>query len=67
MTSDGLTNLDRTFTRAGAFKLNENSYMVNNQGNYLQGYEINSDGTLRQSASMPPSLFRFRIGQVNPR
>jgi flagellar hook protein FlgE len=45
VTSDGLTNLDRTYTRAGAFKLNENSYMVNNQGSYLQGYEINSDGT----------------------
>lgn len=45
VTSDGLTNLDRTYTRAGAFKLNENSYMVNNQGHYLQGYEINLDGT----------------------
>ncbi|MGY3895420.1 flagellar hook protein FlgE [Aeromonas enterica] len=45
VTSDGLTNLDRTYTRAGAFKLNESSYMVNNQGNYLQGYEVNSDGT----------------------
>ena len=45
VTSDGLTNLDRTYTRAGAFKLNENSYMVNNQGSYLQGYEINADGT----------------------
>ncbi|MGX9079458.1 flagellar hook-basal body complex protein, partial [Klebsiella pneumoniae] len=45
VTSDGLTNLDRTYTRAGAFKLNENSYMVNNQGHYLQGYEINTDGT----------------------
>ncbi|UBH29406.1 flagellar hook protein FlgE [Aeromonas enteropelogenes] len=45
VTSDGLTNLDRTYTRAGAFKLNENSYMVNNQGHYLQGYEINDDGT----------------------
>lgn len=45
VTSDGLTNLDRTYTRAGAFKLNENSYMVNNQGHYLQGYEINTDGS----------------------
>ncbi len=45
VSSDGLTNLERTFNRAGAFKLNENSYMVNNQGNYLQGYEINTDGT----------------------
>lgn len=45
VTSDGLTNLDRTYTRAGAFKLNENSYMVSNSGGYLQGYEINADGT----------------------
>ncbi|MFM5841558.1 flagellar hook protein FlgE [Aeromonas sanarellii] len=45
VTSDGLSNLDRTYTRAGAFKLNENSYMVSNSGGYLQGYEINADGT----------------------
>ena len=45
VTSDGQTNLDRTYTRAGAFKLNESSYMVSNSGGYLQGYEINSDGT----------------------
>ena len=45
VTSDGLTNLDRSYTRSGAFKLNENSYMVSNSGGYLQGYEINSDGT----------------------
>ena len=37
VTSDGLTNLDRTYTRAGAFKLNESSYMVSNSGGYLQG------------------------------
>ncbi|WP_139697776.1 flagellar hook-basal body complex protein, partial [Aeromonas salmonicida] len=43
--SDGKDNLDRTFTRAGAFKLDANSYIVNNQGNFLQGYEINDDGT----------------------
>lgn len=45
VTSDGLANLDRTYTRAGAFKLNESSYMVSNSGGYLQGYEINADGT----------------------
>ncbi|WDV29677.1 flagellar hook protein FlgE [Aeromonas caviae] len=45
VTSDSLTNLDRTYTRSGAFKLNESSYMVSNSGGYLQGYEINSDGT----------------------
>ncbi|MEG0007238.1 MAG: flagellar hook protein FlgE [Aeromonas sp.] len=45
VTSDGMSSLDRTYTRSGAFKLNENSYMVSNSGGYLQGYEINSDGT----------------------
>ena len=45
VTSDGLTNLDRSYTRSGAFKLNESSYMVSNSGGYLQGYEINADGT----------------------
>ncbi|USV58877.1 flagellar hook protein FlgE [Aeromonas encheleia] len=45
VTSDGMTSLDRTYTRSGAFKLNENSYMVSNSGGYLQGYETNADGT----------------------
>lgn len=45
VTSDGVSALDRSYTRAGAFKLNENSYMVNNSGGFLQGYEINADGT----------------------
>ncbi|MGS3183865.1 flagellar hook protein FlgE [Aeromonas taiwanensis] len=45
VTSDDLSSLDRAYTRSGAFKLNENSYMVSNSGGYLQGYEINADGT----------------------
>ncbi|MGY3931316.1 flagellar hook protein FlgE [Aeromonas encheleia] len=45
VTSDGMNSLDRTYTRSGAFKLNENSYMVSNSGGYLQGYETNADGT----------------------
>ncbi|MGY3944194.1 flagellar hook protein FlgE [Aeromonas tecta] len=45
VTSDNMTSLDRTYTRSGAFKLNENSYMVSNSGGYLQGYETNADGT----------------------
>ncbi|MGY3886344.1 flagellar hook protein FlgE [Aeromonas aquatica] len=45
VTSDSMNSLDRTYTRSGAFKLNENSYMVSNSGGYLQGYETNADGT----------------------
>ena len=44
VTSDGLGSMERTYTRSGAFKLNENSYMVNNQGAFLQGYEVTSEG-----------------------
>ncbi|MEW7864238.1 flagellar hook protein FlgE [Aeromonas diversa] len=43
--SDSQSNLDRTFTRAGAFKLDASSFIVNNQGKYLQGYDINDDGS----------------------
>ncbi|MCH7371119.1 MULTISPECIES: flagellar hook protein FlgE [Aeromonas] len=45
VTADNMNSLDRTYTRSGAFKLNENSYMVSNSGGYLQGYETNADGT----------------------
>ncbi len=45
VTSDDFSSLDRTYTRSGAFKLNANNFMVTNSGGYLQGYELNSDGT----------------------
>lgn len=37
--------LDRTFTRAGAFRLNDEGYVTNSQGHYLQTYKANADGT----------------------
>lgn len=38
-------SLDRTFTRAGAFRLNDQGYVTNSQGHYLQTYKANADGT----------------------
>lgn len=38
-TPDRLSN-DMTYTRAGAFKLNKDNFIVDNNGNYLQGYPI---------------------------
>lgn len=38
-------SLDRTFTRAGAFRLNDEGYVTNSQGHYLQTYKANADGT----------------------
>lgn len=45
VTSGATDSLERSYTRAGAFKLNTNSYMVDNKGHFLQGYEVNQDGT----------------------
>ena len=43
--SDGLESMDRNYTRAGAFKLDSNSFVTNSAGNYLQVYDVNNDGT----------------------
>ncbi|WP_458735503.1 flagellar hook protein FlgE [Zobellella taiwanensis] len=37
--------LDRTYTRAGAFKLNDDGYVVNSAGSFLQVFDVNEDGT----------------------
>jgi flagellar hook protein FlgE len=44
-TSGDLTDSNLTYTRAGAFKLNNDNYIVDNSGNYLQAFPVNEDGT----------------------
>ncbi|WP_417614610.1 flagellar hook protein FlgE [Oceanisphaera sp.] len=43
--SNEAATLDRTFTRAGAFRLNDQGFVVNSQGNYLQKFDVNQDGS----------------------
>ena len=43
--SNEIGSLDRTFTRAGAFRLNNEGFVTNSQGHFLQTYQANSDGT----------------------
>jgi len=45
VTSDSLDSSDLTFTRAGAFKLNNENFIVDSNGNYLQTYPVNDDGS----------------------
>ncbi|WP_026958029.1 flagellar hook protein FlgE [Aliagarivorans taiwanensis] len=45
VTASDLTTQTREFTRAGAFKLNSENFIVNSQGDFLQGYTVNSSGT----------------------
>ncbi|HEY9217961.1 MAG TPA: flagellar hook protein FlgE [Phenylobacterium sp.] len=48
----GLTDSDqRVFTRAGSFAVDEDGYLVNDTGYYLQGWPIAADGTIDRSPS----------------
>ncbi|WP_413701501.1 flagellar hook protein FlgE [Psychromonas sp. KJ10-10] len=44
-TAGGLEESDLSYTRAGAFKLDNQNYIVDNDGNYLQAFPVNADGT----------------------
>lgn len=46
MTND-LLSRDISYTRSGAFKLDAENYIVNSNGNYLQGFPVNSDGSVK--------------------
>ncbi|MDD2840786.1 MAG: flagellar hook protein FlgE [Tolumonas sp.] len=43
--SPSSTSLERTYTRAGAMQVNDAGYVTNANGDYLQVYQVNSDGT----------------------
>ena len=44
VTASELGTLDHSFTRAGAFKVDKNNYMVDSSGNYLQTFPVDKDG-----------------------
>ena len=46
MTND-LLSRDITYTRAGAFKLNSENYIVDSNGSFLQGFPVNDDGSVK--------------------
>ena len=43
--SPSATSLERTYTRAGAMRVNDAGYVTNANGDFLQVYQVNSDGT----------------------
>ncbi|GAA5213874.1 flagellar hook protein FlgE [Corallincola platygyrae] len=49
-TSANAEDLDVNLTRAGAFKLDENSFMVNSAGQFLRVFPVNPDGTVSSVA-----------------
>ena len=40
-----LDSLERSYTRAGEFKLNADNFVVNSQGGHLLGFPVNPDGS----------------------
>ncbi|MDV6316985.1 flagellar hook protein FlgE [Idiomarina sp. HP20-50] len=51
-TTDDIGSRDMTYTRSGAFKLNDGKFIVDNQGNYLQGYQVNAQSGSPSSTSL---------------
>ena len=44
-TSGDIGERDLSYTRSGTFKLNNDNFIVDNSGNYLQAFPVNSDGS----------------------
>lgn len=51
LTSD-LASRDMTFTRSGAFKLSKDNFIVDNNGNFLQGYPVDAATGSASSVSL---------------
>lgn len=51
-TTDGLGSRDMTYTRSGAFKLNDDKFIVDNGGNYLQGYQVDRNSGSTSSVAL---------------
>ncbi|RUO77031.1 flagellar hook protein FlgE [Idiomarina seosinensis] len=51
-TTSELGSQDFTYTRSGAFKLNNESFIVDNQNNFLLGFPVDRDSGALQSTSL---------------
>lgn len=47
VTTDDPLSRDFTYTRAGAFKLDKNNRIVTSNGDFLQGFPVNTDGSVK--------------------
>jgi flagellar hook protein FlgE len=54
-TTPDLQSQDLTYTRAGAFKLNKDNFIVDNRGNFLQGFNVDAVTGENSSVSLSTS------------
>lgn len=52
VTASEVGSRDYAYTRSGAFKLDANNFLVNNNGAFLQGYPVDSDSGTTSSVSL---------------
>ena len=45
ITAPSTSSLDKTYTRAGAFQVNDEGYVTTSQGDYLQVYQVDDSGS----------------------
>lgn len=63
--SEDLTPSDgRLFTRAGSFTPDEDGYLVNNSGYFLQGWPVQTDGTVDANPTDVNSLVTINVGAI---
>ncbi|MYM53720.1 flagellar hook protein FlgE [Thalassovita mangrovi] len=60
--SDAVTDGNLTYTRAGAFGVDAEGYIVNASGGYLQGYPTNADGSIATSLELQQMRIPSTVG-----
>ncbi len=60
--SDAVTDGNTTYTRAGAFGVDSEGYIVNASGGYLQGYPTNADGSIATSLELQQMQIPSTVG-----
>ncbi|MCF4009067.1 flagellar hook protein FlgE [Rheinheimera sp. UJ63] len=56
VTGSEIGSRDYIYTRSGAFKLDSNNFLVNNDGSFLQGYPVDSSSGATTSVSLSTTL-----------
>lgn len=61
-----LDSLERSYTRAGEFKLNSDNFVVNSNGEFLLGFDVNTDGSSSSVALSTASPIRIPTASGAP-
>jgi flagellar hook protein FlgE len=65
-TVPGIDSLEKSFTRAGQYKLNDSNFVVNSAGEYLLAFDVNSDGSSSSVALSTASPLQIPTSSGSP-